>query len=281
MGTLDEFGQLTTRVLEYLPNIVTGSFTSKGYTVRIAESAGSKKYGRPTRDTLFVNDPSEFEKTFLRTRALLKQSVRENREYSPEDFETIDRSVYTMQQTVGLGLDFLSNPNSARKHTGNRFEEIVRLLVSEVGISNKKTVLKIPYGSGQTYSAETDLIFSPYDQVQSDSVEIDPREVVVSVKTSSKDRMGKIFIDKLLMERFVQHPVKVIGIFLNDVQRKADTGISYTFVSGLFMVYSEFLVRLDGAYWVDRPPITETPEYAPFTASFSTFLLRDIHTLIA
>jgi len=105
--------------------------------------------------------------------------------------------------------------------------------------------------------------------------------VVVSVKTSSKDRMGKIFIDKLLMERFVQHPVKVIGIFLNDVQRKADTGISYTFVSGLFMVYSEFLVRLDGAYWVDRPPITETPEYAPFTASFSTFLLRDIHTLIA
>jgi len=49
------------------------------------------------------------------------------------------------------------------------------------------------------------------------------KEIVVSLKTTSKDRMGKIFLDKLLMQKFAGHSVKVIGIFLNDVQIKNKT----------------------------------------------------------
>jgi hypothetical protein len=60
--------------------------------------------------------------------------------------------------------------------------------------------------------------------------------------------MGKIFIDKILLERFVNHPQKLIGVFLNDVQRMKDNNISFTLVSGLFMVYSKFLTQFEGMF---------------------------------
>ena len=53
--------------------------------------------------------------------------------------------VYTIQQSAGIGLDLLDNPNSARKHVGNRFEELLSLIIAEVGISNKRIVFNIPY----------------------------------------------------------------------------------------------------------------------------------------
>ena len=74
-------------------------------------------------------------------------------------------------------------------HLGNRFEELIRLLVEELGVVNKKVVLKIPYETDEgtkTYSCETDLVFSPFDTVNSKSTHIDPREVVVSLKITSR-----------------------------------------------------------------------------------------------
>ena len=44
-------------------------------------------------------------------------------------------------------MDFLCKPNSARKHVGNRFEELIRNVVSQAGITNDKVVFKIPYPS--------------------------------------------------------------------------------------------------------------------------------------
>lgn len=169
----------------------------------------------------------------------------------------IDKTIYTIQQSIGAGLDLLVNPNSARKHVGNRFEELIKVIFTEIGVANKKIVLQIPYKAGEgtkTYKCENDLIISPFESVKSSSNSLDENEVVVSVKTTSKDRMGKMFIDKILLERFVEHPQKVIGIFLNDVQRKESDNISFTLVSGLFMVYSKFLTELEGVYYLDPPP---------------------------
>lgn len=178
-----------------------------------------------------------------------------------ESYSIIDSVVYTIQQSIGVGFDLLGDPNSARKHVGNRFEELLRLIVSYLRISNKKIVFKIPYPSEEGtkfYSCETDIVISPLGEVVSDIQNLDQREIVISSKTTSQDRMGKIFLDKLLMQRFAKHDVKVVGIFLNDVQRstKEDGSqkISYTLVSGLFMVYTEFLTKLDGVYFVDPPP---------------------------
>ena len=110
---------------------------------------------------------------------------------------------------------------------------------------------------------------------------IDDKEVVVSLKTTSKDRMGKIFLDKLLMQKFAGHSVKVIGIFLNDVQRKETKQISYTFLSGLFMVYTKFLTKLEGVYFIDPPPITKKTPYNQHISPFSKFVTEDIWELLS
>jgi hypothetical protein len=109
---------------------------------------------------------------------------------------------------------------------------------------------------------------------------IDPGEIVISLKTSSKDRLGKIFIDKLLLNKFVGHEVKVVGIFLNDVQRKETNNISYTFVSGLFMVYTKFLTKLEGMYFIDIPPQTKELPYSNYISPFSKFIIEDVWKLI-
>ncbi len=87
--------------------------------------------------------------------------------------------------------------NSARKHVGNRFEELIKVVFTEIGVVNKKLVLQIPYETeegSKTYKCENDLILSPYEKVQSTANSLDDGEVVVSVKTTPKDRFGKIFI---------------------------------------------------------------------------------------
>jgi hypothetical protein len=165
-----------------------------------------------------------------------------------------------------------------------RVEELVRNIVSQTGITNDKVVLKIPYPSKdgeKLYSCETDIILSPHERVKSNIKTINEDEIVISLKTTSKDRMGKIFLDKLLMQKFAEHPVKVVGIFLNDVQRKNTDKISYTFVSGLFMVYTRFLTQLEGVYFVDPPPITKGVPYNEHISPFSKFLVDDIWKLLA
>jgi hypothetical protein len=117
--------------------------------------------------------------------------------------------------------------------------------------------------------------------VKSGTKSIDEEEIVISLKTTSKDRMGKIFLDKLLMQKFAEHPVKVIGIFLNDVQRKDTKQTSYTFVSGLFMVYTKFLTQLEGVYFIDPPPITKQAPYNQYISSFSKFIAEDIWKLLS
>lgn len=92
--------------------------------------------------------------------------------------------------------------------------------------------------------------------------------------------MGKMFIDKLLLEKFVKHNQKVIGIFLNDVQRKDANNISYTLVSGLFMVYSKFLVELQGIYYIDPPPNANKEPYKTYMKQFSELLTDDLPLLL-
>jgi len=82
------------------------------------------------------------------------------------------------------------------------------------------------------------------------------------------------------MERFAGHSVKVVGIFLNDVQRKENENISFTFVSGLFMLYTNFLTKLDGVYFIDRPPKTEQAPFSNYIFPFSQFIVKDIWKLL-
>ncbi len=280
--SLNEFIDVSKRVLDYLPSVISERHEVKGYVLLSSEVAGTKKFVRPIQNSMFIFDPDKFQSQAGKYISILENISTGQRKFPNESYKIVDSITYTIQQSIGVGLDLLSNPNSARKHVGNRFEELIRLILTRASVTNKKIVFKIPYPTDEgekMYSCETDMILSPLREVQSDTKKIDSREIVVSLKTSSKDRMGKIFLDKLLMEKFARHPVKVIGVFLNDVQRKEEKNISFTFVSGLFMVYTKFLCVLEGVYFVDPPPKVNESPYNKHIFPFSKLIIEDIPDL--
>lgn len=281
--SLDEFSEITKRILGHLPDIVSEKVTDRNYIILSSVMAGTSKFARPINNNLFIFNSRIFDSQYNEFLSILNK-IKNKKTITKEEHNTIDSVVYTVQQSIGVGMDFLCNPNSSRKHVGNRFEELIRLIVTQSGVKNDKVVFKIPYPTEdgeKLYSCETDIVLSPHDSVKSGTKMIDKEEIVVSLKTSSKDRMGKIFLDKLLMQKFAEHPVKVVGIFLNDVQRKETKQIGFTFVSGLFMVYTKFLTQLEGVYFIDPPPITQENPYNQHIFPFSQFIVADIWKLLS
>ena len=282
--SIDDFGKITIRVLDYLPNVLSGYEEKNGYRIHSSLIAGTTKFIRPINQRLFIYSPNDFEVKLAEFKKITFKLNSSESTWTSDEKLLIDSVIYTIQQAIGSGFDLLVNPNSARKHVGNRFEELIRAVFKEIGISNKRTVLKIPYETeeGQkTYKCENDLILSPYSKVKSNGSFLDANEIVVGVKTTSKDRMGKMFIDKILLERFVEHKQKVIAIFLNDVQRKETDNISFTLVSGLFMVYSKFLTELEGVYYLDPPPNASKEPFNRYMKPFSELVTKDIWELLA
>ncbi|WP_320111050.1 hypothetical protein [Draconibacterium orientale] len=279
---ITEFENITKRVLQYLPDVISSCQQKNDYLIYSSEIAGTTKFIRPINKTLFIDDVTTFDKSYKQLLAILNK-IKTGAEIIDSDKDIIDKTLYTIQQSIGAGLDLLVNPNSARKHVGNRFEELIKTIFTEIGVANKKIILQIPYETEEgtkTYKCENDLIISPFGSVKSSSKLLDEKEVVVSIKTTSKDRMGKMFIDKILLERFVEHPQKVIGIFLNDVQRKEADNISFTLVSGLFMVYSKFLTELEGVYYLDPPPNANKKPYSNYMRRFSELLTTDLNRIL-
>ncbi|MBS1532411.1 MAG: hypothetical protein JSU01_19065 [Bacteroidetes bacterium] len=315
--SLSEFESIVIKVLNYLPNILSG-FEEKGqYKLYFSTIASTKKFVRPINKRLFIMDVVEFSRSFSELQLILEKIRNRERNFTDEEKFIIDSTLYTIQQAIGAGFDLLGDPNSARKHVGNRFEELIKAVFTTLGIPNKKVVIKIPYetadGKMDFYKCENDLILSPYPDLPSDNIReniilepvqkeldissddelvllpeseeesekyINENEIVVSVKTTSKDRMGKMFMDKILLERFVKHDLKVIGIFLNDVQRKEANNISYTLVSGLFMVYNQFITELEGVYYLDPPPTAFKEPYNKHIKRFSELITQDIDSLL-
>lgn len=286
--SLLDFKVLTNRVLNYSSDVISNKVVFNGFTLSSSIVAGTEKKIRPINNNLYIFNKNEFNKKYDEFVILLNKLRNGERNFSKDSYKITDCVIYTIQQTVGIGFDLLGEANSSRKHVGNRFEELIRLIISELGISNKKIVLNIPYKSGKTfknYRCEIDIIISPYSTVRSTSKSIDPREVIFSLKTTTKDRMGKIFIDKLLIEKFTESKVKVVGISLNDVQRKTDKTnntekISYTFVSNLFMVYTNFLTKLEGYYYIDIPKSAKTIPFTTHIFPFSNFIFKDIWDML-
>ncbi|MGE8512798.1 MAG: hypothetical protein ACN6N7_08865 [Chryseobacterium culicis] len=280
---LEQFADITLRVLQYLPNVISNKEIKNNYTIYTSEIRGGKKFIRPINNNLFISKPEDFINYFNNLKEIFGK-IKNNDPITDSEKDSIDAILYTIQQSIGAGFDLLVSENSARKHVGNRFEELIKAVFTELEIVNKKVVLQIPYETDEgskIYKCENDLILSPHDKVQSTINSLDEKEIVVSVKTTSKDRLGKIFIDKILLEKFVGHPQKVIGIFLNDVQRKSTNNISFTLVSGLFMVYSKFLTGLEGIYYLDPPPNALKQPFSNYMKRFSDLIVEDYKKLLS
>ena len=167
--------------------------------------------------------------------------------------QTINKFVYTCQQAIGAALDALpaGESNKARKINGDLFERYVRLVLRNIGIDVHDGVVSVPVTVDNEelfkMAYQHDLIVEKRGQVRA----------IGSVKTSSKDRLDKIFIDKFLYNRLTNSTTPHFAIFLNDVQRKGKEphfGINTTFLTGHFKGYTIKLNPLDGVYYCDLRP---------------------------
>jgi hypothetical protein len=196
---------------------------------------------------------------------------------TPANRETVNRSVYTIQQSIGAALDALpaGKSNTARKINGDLFERFIRLLLLRVGIECTSGVVKVPVkvaGKDEFMMRyQHDLIIKSGELVK----------IIGSVKTSSKDRLDKIFVDKFLLAKLTGKDVPHIAIFLNDVQRKGKTpneyGVGATFLPGHFKGYTVKLNPLDGVYYFDiRPNMLTENILKDHIRTFDHFLFKEL-----
>lgn len=162
--------------------------------------------------------------------------------------------LYTVQQSIGCALDGLpaSMSNQARKVNGDLFERLMLLVLQETGFEATSGVTKVPL-LDET-SAVVNTMGFQNDFVLKFEGEL---KIVGSVKTTSKDRLAKVFIDKLLYNKLTSTDTPHVAIFLNDVQRRPGSGpgsygINNTFLPGHFRGYTVSLNPLDGIYYIDK-----------------------------
>ena len=153
--------------------------------------------------------------------------------------------IYTCQQSIGAALDALpaNKSNTARKINGDLFERFIRLIILEIGVDVTDGTIAVPV---KVKGVEAFKMKYQHDLI----IKVDDvTKAIGSVKTSSKDRIDKIFIDKFLYNRLTDMKTPHFAIFLNDVQRKGKEGkygINTTFLSGHFKGYTIKLNPLDG-----------------------------------
>jgi hypothetical protein len=284
-NTLNEFREIAERSLNYMLDMIDETIIYNDYKICSSTTAGTRKTIRPLNMNLFIADANQFKQEYNEFEKCLLKIREKSYNFQKENEILIDRVVYTIQQAIGVGFDLVVESNSARKHVGNRFEELIRTIFRSLDIKLKKIVLSIPYHTEQGesyYKCETDIVLSPFDKVKSTSLMIDPNEIVISLKTTTKDRMPKIFIDKLLMEKFLDRPVKMVGISQNDIQRKegAKPTVNTTFVANLFMVYTQFLTDLNGYYYMDLPHRAKEEPFNRHIFRFSKLITKDVWDLL-
>ena len=252
------------------------------------------KITRPLNTRLFIESETEFNDALQRFTSFiddLKQHQDKilDRESARRYVETseINRVVYTVQQSIGSIGDSFENPNQSRKRVGQLFEVLVKLIIQKVGLECEPRTISIPIPSypGYEMSYELDLVFYRNKAiVAAETKFIHETEIVGSVKTTSKDRIDKIFLDKYLLTKLLGREVPVIAIFLHDVQRvKAGNsifGINSTFKSNHFLGYTVALNRLDGVYYVDpRPEMLTNDRLREQIRDFQAFLVKDLWQL--
>jgi hypothetical protein len=200
---------------------------------------------------------------------------------TPANREVVNRAVYTIQQAIAASLDALpaGKSNTARKINGDLFERFIRLILVRVGIDCTAGQVKVPVevnGKEEFFmSYQHDLVIKSGSLVK----------IIGSVKTSSKDRLDKIFVDKFLLAKLTGKDVPHVAIFLNDVQRKGknpqEYGVNATFLPGHFKGYTVKLNPLDGVYYFDiRPNMRTEKILKDHIRTFDHFLFGDLWVLL-
>ena len=168
----------------------------------------------------------------------------------------INKFIYTTQQTIGCALDALpsSKTNTSRKVNGDLFERLMQMIIRQLGFTIDSETLSVPVPkSMEKMNYQNDI-----------EIKVEGEIVAIgSVKTSSKDRIDKIFLDKLMYNRLTNTDTPHFAIFLHDVQRagkEPNYKTGQTFLTGHFKAYTIGLNPLDGVYYCDLRPIMKTDD---------------------
>lgn len=255
--TLDQYVDFCSRYLDYIDTGLQARIVSQNesqYQFFQYRKEGGFNITRPLNSQLmydaesFTNAAKHFEDTL--------GQLRDGQRPSDDLRENLTRTIYTLQQSIGATLDGLpaGKSNQARKLNGDLFEQLIRLLIVSMNVDCVSGTMQVPVKD----SDGMELFKSSYqhDLLVSKDTEL---KIIGSVKTSSKDRIDKVFMDKFLFGRLTGTALPHIAIFLNDIQRKKTAqenkyGVSPTFLPGHFKAYTVKLNPLDGVYYCDIRP---------------------------
>lgn len=246
------------------------------------QSNGYYNITRPINTSLMY-EASVFETHSVQFLTALEQ-LRDR--HLPDDGlrQVLVRTIYTIQQSIGAALDALPSgrSNQARKVNGDLFERLIRLIISNLNVDCVAGTAQVPVKDENDKtlfhaSYQHDLLISEEDKLK----------IIGSVKTSSKDRIDKIFVDKFLYNKLTNTDVPHIAIFLNDVQRKKTKqqdlyGVNATFLPGHFKAYTIKLNPLDGVYYCDiRPNMITDPLLSQHIQTIDHFFYNDLWNLLS
>ena len=275
--TVEDYLDFPKRYLDFTKNNLQATIVSRNenhYQFFQYKKDGEYNVTRPINSHLFYSREA-FENSADRFVKLISD-IRENALDTPDNRETVNRLIYSTQQSIGSCLDALpaSKSNAARKLNGDLFERFIRIIIERCGLDVTERTTSVP--------VEIDGQDAFKMKYQHDLKLMKDAEVAAigSVKTSSKDRLDKIFIDKFLYNKLTGKDIPHFAIFLNDVQRKGHSGkygINATFLSGRFKGYTVKLNPLNGVYYCDiRPNMTSEPILKDHIKTFDHFLFSDM-----
>lgn len=282
--TVDNYIDFCARYLEYVETGLQARIVSQNeshYQFFQYKQDGSFNITRPINSRLMY-DADGFAQAAHQFRLTLEQ-LRDGQRPSGDLRENLIRTIYTLQQSVGAALDGLpaGKSNQARKVNGDLFERLIRLLIVSLNVDCVSGTMQVPVKDADgtelfKSSYQHDLLLSKDDELK----------IIGSVKTSSKDRIDKVFMDKFLYNRLTDTALPHIAIFLNDVQRKKtkrenEYGVSATFLPGHFKAYTVKLNPLDGVYYCDiRPNMVDDALLSQHIKTIDHFFYSDLWELL-
>lgn len=292
---LDDFGDIGAAFLDFIAVSRLRRVISPSHPHYIFYQYKEGLITRPVNTTLFIEDENLFNSMFTRFMAFLTE-IRTHKEKTADragaqeylQKRELNHIVYTVQQSIGCIGDAFMLSNQARKRIGQLFETFIKLIVQEVGLTAESRTVRIPIPGFPGYEMPyaLDVVFSQNQAVTTSRKSyIHPGKIVGSIKTTSKDRIDKIFLDKHLLSKLLQRDIPVVAIFLHDVQRakKGNSifGINSTFKSNHFLGYTVALQKLDGVYYVDpRPEMLNSARLREQIGDLQQFLTGDLWTLL-
>jgi hypothetical protein len=202
--------------------------TFQPYILLRQQQGRQVQWVRPINSRLFVRNEEAFADDQAKLSAVLTilKDAQASVSWTPELQEWIEgrgisKTVYTGMQSIGCVLDLSPDTQVARKNFGMRFEDLVAVALTQLGLPNQplNIVLNLPV-VGLRYRIALDRVVGRGDALRSTATRLDESELVLSVKTSSKDRMKLIFLDRLLMLKVMKRKqIPYVAVYHNDVQR--------------------------------------------------------------